>query len=482
MGFCLDIGLKLRLGIFCKCKSLLKHFIIFEGDQNLKKLTLVVTCAKKQVYSSEQIDSLINNLQIEELCNEEEFILVNLHKKALNYLDTHFNKTTAIMPSNGATSPAKKVKSVESDSEEISDNAKKAPMKTAGDVRRRIQWDEEINKEQITVGYLDRFLGIKECRFGAFDWGDIVLADIGALAIPEHRIHYFKYKNEVIWDKNTRLDNVYGSTGSNITIYDVMMRLDAENGKNIIIDEPIDYEQEEVHKLGRAKTPASKLPPNYFISIPIHNIELIENLNNLSKDLIDANKYVENYILPTSSYHMTLCTLRIESSEEIEIAKKCLTDTLAEFMVNQKSLENNKDISLRFEGVDEFFNKVFYVKCLGDQLDKIESLKKIILENFKLSDINISGNYYEFVPHLTIFKIKSRLAETSSSDILSEKKLFQNNKQNNCVKSLVDQTLWQKYGKFYFGEQIFTHIDLCKMGNIFELKTYPVEFSARLDS
>ena len=67
-------------------------------------------------------------------------------------------------------------------------------MKTAGDVRRRIQWDENINKEHITVGYLDRFLGIKECKFGAFDWGDIVLADMGALAIPEHRINYFKYK------------------------------------------------------------------------------------------------------------------------------------------------------------------------------------------------------------------------------------------------------------------------------------------------
>ena len=57
-------------------------------------------------------------------------------------------------------------------------------MKTAGDVVKRIQWDSEINEEYIVVGYLDRFVGIKECTFNTFDWGDIVLADLGALGEP----------------------------------------------------------------------------------------------------------------------------------------------------------------------------------------------------------------------------------------------------------------------------------------------------------
>ena len=277
----------------------------------------MVTCARKQRYSSEKLDSLVKHLAIDEHCNENDQMLVNLYTKAVGYLDEHFEKSPSavslVNSANSAVDAAKKTKSDEHETVET-ENAKKASMKTAGDVRRRIQWDEQINKEEITVGYLDRFLGIKECKFGSFDWGDIVLADIGALAIPEHRIHYFKYKNEVVWDKNTRLDNVYGSTGSNITIYDVMSRLDGQ--ANIAEDKmQADYDEEVVHKLGRAKTPASKLPPNYFVSIPIKNQELVDKLDNLAKDLLESNQYVENFLLPTSSYHLTLCTLRIESPD-----------------------------------------------------------------------------------------------------------------------------------------------------------------------
>ena len=93
---------------------------------------------------------------------------------------------------------------------------KKCSMKTASDVVKRIQWDERIEKARVLVGYLD--------HFDDFDWGDIVLADIGALAIPEHRICYFKYDGELVWDKQTRLDNVFGSTGSRLTIHDVIER------------------------------------------------------------------------------------------------------------------------------------------------------------------------------------------------------------------------------------------------------------------
>ena len=35
------------------------------------------------------------------------------------------------------------------------------------------------------------------------------------LAIPQHRIHYFKYRNEKIWDRDSRIDLVFGSTQAN---------------------------------------------------------------------------------------------------------------------------------------------------------------------------------------------------------------------------------------------------------------------------
>ena len=108
---------------------------------------------------------------------------------------------------------------------------KKPPMKTATDVINRIQWDEKLNPAQFTVGYLDRFVGIVENSFNSFDWEDVTSVDPNILAIPKHRIQYFKFNDEVVWDKNKRLDCVFGSTGSGMTIIDVIQN----SNKNVEI-------------------------------------------------------------------------------------------------------------------------------------------------------------------------------------------------------------------------------------------------------
>ena len=103
---------------------------------------------------------------------------------------------------------------------------KKPPMKTAADVIKRLQWDEQLPQEIFTIGYLDRFLGIVEEKFSNFSWEDLASADYDTLAIPQHRIQYFKYKTEKVWEKTTRLDIVFGSTGSKIGIAEFMQNLD----------------------------------------------------------------------------------------------------------------------------------------------------------------------------------------------------------------------------------------------------------------
>jgi len=110
----------------------------------------------------------------------------------------------------------KNQKQTESDQETA---APKKKMRTADDVIKRIQWQQELNSEDFTVGYLDRFLGVQEKEFGAFSWDDIATVDdYAVLAVPKHRIQYFKYCGKVIWHKTMRLDNVFGSTGSGVTL------------------------------------------------------------------------------------------------------------------------------------------------------------------------------------------------------------------------------------------------------------------------
>ena len=62
-----------------------------------------------------------------------------------------------------------------------------------------------------------------------FDWGDIAEADDkSCLAIPKHRIEYFKVDERIVWNKSTRTDDVFGSTGGGTNIVDVLKELEAD--------------------------------------------------------------------------------------------------------------------------------------------------------------------------------------------------------------------------------------------------------------
>mgnify|MGYP001810861882 CR=1 FL=1 len=358
---------------------------------------------------------------------------------------------------NDSTKIKDKSNSNSSDEEVISQ--KKAPMKTAADVVNRIIWDGIIEKEHIVVGYLDRFVGIKECKFDEFDWGDIVLADLGALAIPEHRINYFKYKNQVIWDKNKRIDNVYGSTGSGITVLDVISKMSdiKSTPANIVEEEP-------ANKVGRTDKAENKQQPNYFIAVPITNQALLKNLSMLKNDLVELNDIPEDLLLPDTSYHLTLITLRLDTENDTNKVKEYMRTTLKE---DEKLVEMAKNSKLKIKGVGEFYNQVFFAKYLmksdsSEEKDTLVVLRDKLMSDLKNMGINLAGNYYDFKPHLTIFKLKR------------PKNRGSNGKQD--VESLVDEDLWNSYNNFSFGEQELNEIALCKMDDVFKSKSYPVEY------
>jgi len=103
----------------------------------------------------------------------------------------------------------------------------KKSMKTALDVINRIEWDVNLPPEYFRVGYLDRFKGIVEEPFSKFsNWNDLPNADLEALAIPQHRIRYFKYKDTKVWDKTERLDLVFNSVKEGMNIVDLMNEVD----------------------------------------------------------------------------------------------------------------------------------------------------------------------------------------------------------------------------------------------------------------
>ncbi|CAN9513666.1 unnamed protein product [Ophioblennius macclurei] len=94
---------------------------------------------------------------------------------------------------------------------------KKPRMRTADDVISRILWDS-VDSSEFVVGYVDRFLGVLERPFDDFNWDtDPCDCDYSSeLALPRHRIQYFTYRGHRVWDRHTRTDRVFGSTGQSL--------------------------------------------------------------------------------------------------------------------------------------------------------------------------------------------------------------------------------------------------------------------------
>lgn len=420
---------------------------------------MIITSNKQSKYSEQQIDDLHERVQsvLKSSGVENEWSLVKVFKKFMREVE-------AI--SKGKRDQKKKDSPETAKNDDGCSSTKKVSMKTAGDVKHRIQWDDEIEKEFVTVGYLDRFLGLKECAFNTFDWGDIVLADINSLAIPEHRISYFKYKNELVWDKTTRLDNVFGSTGSKITIHDVIKQLKEKTF--VPDDEP---STEEVNHVGRVRNGGkNEDQPNYFISIPINSVEIREKFSLLTNDLIESDPNVEELIVPASSLHLTLCTLRLNDKDEIQKVQQALKWLASDSVF----LGENFPIRIKFEGVGEFYNKVMFVKCHSDDLGKLEKVRKTILKKLSDEEISTAGNYYDFRPHLTVFKISGESVSRGAA-------AASRNEAHRTVSEIVSKDMWKKYEDFKFGEMNVEELELCKMVNIFRSMAYPVEFTTKFN-
>ncbi|CAF1126259.1 unnamed protein product [Rotaria magnacalcarata] len=302
------------------------------------------------------------------------------------------------------------------------EDIKKCSMKTVEDVISRIEWDNSLDKRYFRVGYIDHFLGLQEKPFNDFDF-KIDLSTISdrhtnILAIPKHRIQYFKYANEVIWDKKSRIDLMFGSTGSQQTIYDVVKRHEnlvatknSQDEKLIDIDHHIPTKRYLTLTDGLHK-------PNYILSIPINDSSLVSYYVAYRERLL--SKYPSFFSSSSSlilsvdphQLHLTLLTLRLESSLQVEQLIIALKRIQEEIHYHCSYPER---ICLEFRGIDTFHSKKLFVKC--QQNNRLENLRTLMIERIyeqqqkqKMNDIFFAGNYQDFIPHIILFKSKRKLS------------------------------------------------------------------------
>jgi uncharacterized protein (UPF0248 family) len=98
--------------------------------------------------------------------------------------------------------------------EDPEEGASFARLRPARECIQRILYDPALSPADFRIGYRDRFRSSPvETPFDAPN--DRVRGGARALvhALPEHRIEYIKYKRRLVWHKEQRRDDIFGSRG-----------------------------------------------------------------------------------------------------------------------------------------------------------------------------------------------------------------------------------------------------------------------------
>ncbi|CAG0919412.1 unnamed protein product [Notodromas monacha] len=228
----------------------------------------------------------------------------------------------------------------------------KAGMRTAIDVISRIRWDPIFEERigMVTVGYKDRFFGTLERSFGMFNWDEELSAvDDDDFAIPQHRILNFKYRDEIIWDKNSRTDSVFFSTNgsSKSTLEEVLHEIDLQK----------DLQLEKLHEMGgfgyskeidewdeddgpgpaivtgtgfgqdiREKLMEQQLEDRstHFIALRITEQDIVEKAMMVQQNALRMEPILEECCMKEKLFHITFCMLRLEGYNAITKACQIL--------------------------------------------------------------------------------------------------------------------------------------------------------------
>ncbi|CAB4056287.1 unnamed protein product [Lepeophtheirus salmonis] len=310
-------------------------------------------------------------------------------------------------------------------------------MKTAWDVIKRLQWDNSLNPSLFTLGFLDRFLGVLEKPFSEFCWEDLAsVDDTEVFAIPQHRIQYFKYRGEKVWDKPSRLDLVFGSKGDERGIHNVISEIDAlklkkEMEKEEYTDDDSDIEcgSDEDNALIFVGNPSSKINAlkieeedrsTHFIAIQVKDPQILSGIEEVQNSVREHEEILRDCCMDNRLIHLTLEMLRLDGNEEIE---------------------------LQIEGLGTFGQRVLYAKVNPTDQMLFNQLHSIILSAIKESSPKVkTTNKFEYVPHITITKVSRPISKIRHS-------------------KYIPGSYYSQFDQKSFGKFVVDNIKLCVIEN-----------------
>lgn len=344
---------------------------------------------------------------------------------------------------------------------EVSDG-KKPPLKTAGDVRKRIQWDPELQKEHFSVGYLDRFSGVVEKPFTSFTWEHLSLVDLDQLAVPQHRIQYYKYKDVKVWDKNDRLDLVFGSAGGDTTIREVIQKVEeelAEKRRTCGSDDSDDDDDAVVIGVESESTSGKgfislisegqslkdePLRASHFFCIRVNDEEVRRRVALVQESVVQEDPTLRSCAMPGELLHITLAMVKLDSYQAIHEAGNLLEELReslkAVFAAPPASGVAAPSRVVRAQGLSTFGARVLYSKL--EVPESFNSAVDLLRDGLRKVDDAVITSHFDFVPHMTLIKVNRVTARERRS-------------------KYINSVLYSDYIDHYFGTIPIDNIHLC---------------------
>ena len=307
------------------------------------------------------------------------------------------------------------------------ESQKKVPMRTSDSVISRILWDPDLPSEEFKVGYLDRFVGIVEKPFSSFSWEDLATVGNNVLAVPKHRIQYFKFRDEIVWDKRSQMDNFFGSRGGR-TIQDIVAEQQQSTGSAKDSDSEeahdesktndeklIDVDIEEDVLEGEGNTNhvhSDRNRPSHFVCFHITNQEVKENVAKVQSHMTTLTPQLAEGCLPVTALHVTLCMVRLENDHQISIAQEVMKNARLQFIHTLP-----RCLQLSFTGVSNFRERLVYVKVAP--CPALDRFVFFLMDRFQEAGLHTPGNHEIYTPHMTVAKLSRPMQRELHTGVIS---------------------------------------------------------------
>jgi 2'-5' RNA ligase len=290
-----------------------------------------------------------------------------------------------------------------------------------------------------------------EKKFTDFVWCKVEMASIYDLAIPKHRIEYFKYHTEIVWSKKDRIDKIFGSSNSSDeTIFDLIERIEAA-----IVQDEQDHDGTNSELESKSKgAPFSKsnkpygqgLRPTHFICLPFQDPQIRENVSTVQKTICiqsqyqgnDADRVRDEACIPLTALHMTLVMMRLPTPESVEVARR-------EFSRMQDLLQVNlpRHLLLTLQGVGDFGGRVVYTEPV--EVGRVSALVADMKLRLTRAGIHLVGNHDPFQPHVTVAKLNRGLSRDWNGA------------------SQMDHSVYGRHQHMWVGSQACLSLELCEL-------------------